>query len=84
VPGLHVYSRQGCHLCEVLIEELLPMLRGRLVVEVCDIDTRPDWRAKYDTRVPVVEYEDSLISEYPLDRRAISVLLESLSENPGE
>lgn len=60
------------------------MLRGRLAVEVCDIDTRPDWRAKYNIRVPVLEYEDSLISEYPLDREAISVLLESLSENPGE
>lgn len=71
-------------MCEVLVEELLPLLRGRLVVEVCDIDTRPDWRAKYNIRVPVVEYQDSLISEYPLDREAISVLLESLPENPGE
>ena len=84
MPKLRVYSRQGCHLCEVLVEELLPLLRGRLVVEVCDIDTRPDWRAKYNIRVPVVEYQDSLISEYPLDREAISVLLESLPENPGE
>jgi hypothetical protein len=71
-------------LCEVLIEELLPLLDGRLAVEVCDIDTCPDWRAKYDIRVPVVEYQDRLISEYPLDLGAISVLLESLSETPGE
>jgi hypothetical protein len=55
-----------------------------LVIEVCDIDTRPDWCAKYDIRVPVAEYEDRLISEYPLDREAISTLLESLSERPGE
>jgi len=84
VSSLRVYSRRGCHLCEVLIEELVPLVRGRLVVEVCDIDSRPAWRAKYDLRVPVAEYEDRLISEYPLDREAISVLLESLSENPGE
>ena len=25
---IDVYSRQGCHLCEVLIEELLPLVRG--------------------------------------------------------
>lgn len=62
----------------------MPLLGGRLVVEVCDIDTRPDWRAKYDIRVPVVEYQGRLISEYPLDLGAISVLLESLSETPGE
>lgn len=84
MSSLRVYSRQGCHLCEVLVEELLPLVRGRLVVEVCDIDTRPDWRAKYDIRVPVAEYEDRLISEYPLDREAIFALLESLSETSGE
>jgi len=60
------------------------MVRGRLSVEVCDIDTRPDWRAKYDIRVPVVEYDDRLISEYPLDGEAISMLLESLSDLPAE
>ena len=84
MSSLRVYSRRGCHLCEVLIEELAPLVRGQLVIEVCDIDTRPDWCAKYDIRVPVAEYEDRLISEYPLDREAISTLLESLSERPGE
>ena len=33
-------SRQDCHLCEVLIEELLPMIEGKLALEVRDIDTR--------------------------------------------
>ena len=75
---LRIYSRQGCHLCELLIEELLPMVRGRLATEVCDIDSRPDWRASYDIRIPVVEFEGTEISEYPLDREAISGLLESL------
>ena len=80
MSGLRVYSRQGCHLCELLIEELLPRVRGRLQVEVCDIDSRPDWQAKYGIRVPVVEFEDRLISEYPLDRDAISELLASLPD----
>lgn len=80
MPALRVYSRQGCHLCEVLIEELLPLVRGVLDVEVCDIDSRADWREKYDIRVPVVEYDDRLISEYPLDRTAITEVLASLRE----
>lgn len=54
------------------------MVRGRLATEVCDIDSRPDWRASYDIRIPVVEFEGTEISEYPLDREAISGLLESL------
>lgn len=84
MPALRVYSRQRCHLCDLLVEELLPLVRGTLDVEVCDIDTRPDWRTKYDVRVPVVEYEDRLISEYPLDRGAVSRLLESLPAAAGE
>ena len=75
---LRIYSRQGCHLCELLIEELLPMIRGRLETEISDIDTRPEWRERFDVRVPVVEFEGRVISEYPLDRQAVTKLLETL------
>ncbi len=84
MPALQVYSRQGCHLCDLLVEELLPLVRGTLVVEVRDIDSRADWQTKYDVRVPVVEFEDRLISEYPLDRGAVSRLLDTLSAAAGE
>ncbi len=84
MPALQVYSRQGCHLCDLLVEELLPLVRGTLVVEVHDIDSRADWQTKYDVRVPVVEFEDRLISEYPLDRGAVSRLLDTLSAAAGE
>lgn len=84
MPILHVYSRQGCHLCEVLIEQLLPLLRGAMDIEVRDIDSRADWLEKYDTRVPVVEYRDALISEYPLDLGAVAELLGGLPPEPIE
>ena len=79
MAALRVYSRQGCHLCEELIEALLPLVRGRLDVEVCDIDTRADWRERYDTRVPVVEYDGELVCQYHLDRDAIVSVLGSLT-----
>ena len=75
---LHVYSRQGCHLCEVLIEQLLPLTRGRIDVEVRDIDSRDDWRERFDVRVPVVAYGDDVICEYHLDRDALDGLLKRL------
>ena len=78
MTSLRVYSRQGCHLCEELIEELLPLVRGRLEVEVCDIDTREEWRRRYDTRVPVIEYDGELICQYHLDREALAGILGSL------
>lgn len=78
MPTLHVFSRRGCHLCEVLLDELLPMIRGVLQVEVRDIDSRADWRSAYHTRVPVVEFEGRLICEHRLDRAAIAGLRESV------
>lgn len=76
---LAVYSRRGCHLCEQLIEELLPIVRGRLEVVVHDIDSREDWRSKYDTQIPVVEYDGEPICQYHLDRDALARIL-SLNE----
>lgn len=74
------YTRAGCHLCEIMLEELLPLLRGRADVERCDIDSRPDWREKYDTRVPVIEFEGVLVSGYPLDHGAIRRFLARVPE----
>ena len=71
-----VYSRQGCHLCEQLIEDLMPLIRGRFDLEVCDVDTRDDWRDAYDTAVPVLEYDGKLVCQYHLDRDALAAILD--------
>ncbi len=68
---LQVYSRQGCHLCEALLEELLPVTRGKFEIEVLDVDTRPEWIETYGTRIPVVEYRGRCVCEYRLDIDAI-------------
>ena len=75
MPVIHVYSRPGCHLCEVLIEELLPLLHDRIELEVRNIDTNDAWRFEYDIRIPVVEYEGRVICEYQLDRTRIEELV---------
>ena len=69
---IDIYSRQGCHLCEVMIEELLPLVRGRFEIAVHDIDTREDWKKAYDTQIPVIEYDGELICQYHLDRQALT------------
>jgi len=73
---LDVYSRRGCHLCEVLIEQLLPLVRGRMQIEVHDIDARDDWREAYNDRIPVVEYRGRFVCQYTLDRDAVKALLD--------
>ena len=72
---IEVYSRQGCHLCELLIEELLPLVGHAFEVEIRDIDTRNDWAEAYDQRVPVVEYDGEVICQYHLDRQALDRIL---------
>lgn len=55
--SLIVYSRVGCHLCDEAIEllqlysTLLPPIRE------IDIDTDPELRKRFDTEVPVVEFD---------------------------
>lgn len=75
MPVLEVYTRRGCHLCELLIEELLDLTKGRLELDIRDIDSREDWREKYDVRVPVVRYDGEFICQYHLDREALTRIL---------
>ena len=77
-PGkgpLRVYSRQGCHLCEIMVEELLPLIRGRLDLEVVDIESRPEWLRDYGTRIPVLEFNSETVCEAKLDVPAIQRIL---------
>ena len=75
---IRVYSRPGCHLCELLIDELMPLIRGRLEFEVLDIDTSPEWKLQYGVRIPVVEYNGETVCEHHLDTAAIRTILENL------
>jgi len=75
---IRVYTRSGCHLCELLIEELLPLIRGRLELEVLDIDTSPEWSLKYGIRIPVVEYDGKAVCQHHLDTAAIRAILQTL------
>ena len=74
-PVLRVYSRPGCHLCEILIEALLPLIRGRLDLDVVDIESRSDWLRDYGTRIPVVEFNSKAVCQYKLDVAAIQSIL---------
>ncbi len=72
---VHYYTRRGCHLCEVMLEELLPLLRGRAKIETRDIDSNPVWHEKYNVRVPVLEFDGQWVSDYPLKVVAVESLL---------
>ena len=82
MPSIQVYSRPGCHLCEQLIEEIAPLLRGRARLEVLNIDSRPEWQEEYGARVPVVEIDGRCICEHRLDRAALHRVLSGSETEP--
>ena len=74
-PQLTVYSRPGCHLCEELIEALIPLVRGRATIAVQNIDDSPSLATAYGTRIPVVELNGRELCRYHLDADAILAAL---------
>lgn len=76
-----VYSRTGCHLCEIMIEELIPLLRGRAEIKVIDIDTHPELLETYDLRVPVLAVGEQEICEFRLDRAAAEAAMLQAGES---
>ncbi|MDH3620746.1 MAG: glutaredoxin family protein [Gammaproteobacteria bacterium] len=75
MKSLQVYSRQGCHLCEVLLGELAPLIDGKLKLEVRDIDNNREWHERWFMDIPVVEYEGAVICMHFLDHDAITGIL---------
>jgi len=58
-----LYSKPGCHLCD----DARGLLDGwGIEYEVVDSDPR------YDLRVPVVELDERLIAEAPIDENALA------------
>lgn len=65
-----VYSRIGCHLCDV-VKETLVELQGKadFTWREIDIDTDPDLRQKFNEEVPVVFIDGRKAFKYRMDAR---------------
>ncbi|HUB28534.1 MAG TPA: glutaredoxin family protein [Terracidiphilus sp.] len=65
-----VYSRKGCHLCDV-VKETLSQLEGDADFEwhEVDIDGDPELRVKYNDEVPVVFVDGRKSFKYRMDGR---------------
>jgi hypothetical protein len=75
-----VYSRQGCHLCEQLLEELEPLCRGKATIVVEDIDTRPEWAEKYGSLIPVLSVNGAEVCHHFLNRQRVLDVLAAAAD----
>jgi glutaredoxin len=67
-PEVTVYSRQGCHLCDVVKEQLARLQqRAAFTWREIDIDSDPALLARYNDEVPVVFLDGRKAFKYHLD-----------------
>ena len=65
-----VYSREGCHLCDI-VKDTLTRMEGKAHFQwrEVDIDTDPELQQKYNEEVPVVFIDGRKAFKYRMDER---------------
>ena len=72
-----VYSREGCHLCEVVKETLIQAERyADFQWSELDIDTDPQLRQRFNDEVPVVFIDGRKTFKYRMDKHQFLRALE--------
>jgi glutaredoxin len=65
-----VYSRKGCHLCEVVKESLTKLSRrGGFSWQEVDVDSDSELRRQFNDEVPVVFIDGRKAFKYRMDER---------------
>jgi glutaredoxin len=65
-----VYSRKGCHLCELVKESLTKLSRrGGFTWQEVDVDSDGELRRKFNDEVPVVFIDGHKAFKYRMDER---------------
>ncbi len=73
-----VYSRAGCHLCDVVKQQLARWgARADFTWREIDIDADPELRQRYNDEVPVVFIDGRKAFKYHLNERDFLRRLES-------
>lgn len=65
-----LYTRKGCHLCEIVKESLVKLQRrGGFLWREVDVDTDEQLRREYNDQVPVVFIDGRKAFKYHMDER---------------
>jgi len=65
-----VYSRKGCHLCEIVKESLVKLQkRGGFTWREVDVDSNAETRRLYNDEVPVVFINGRKAFKYRMDEQ---------------
>ena len=65
-----VYTRKGCHLCEIVKESIVKLARsGGFVWQEVDVDGDDQLRRQFNDEVPVVFIDGRKAFKYHMDER---------------
>jgi glutaredoxin len=75
-----VYSRPGCHLCEVALEAIVALRSEGYRFELREVDIESDEALlrSHLERIPVVEVEGAVVSELLLDKTGLRARLDTV------
>jgi hypothetical protein len=78
-PRFLLYSREGCHLCERMAEDLAGVLAGsEFAIERVDVDADPATRARWGHKIPVLLLDNELVCHGSLDAEEVHKALARL------
>ena len=86
LAGLDVtlYSRPGCHLCEVAKAQIAPLLRGAgAVLREVNIDSDPLLRSRHDFDVPVIFLGSRKVAKHRVDLKQFGRQLADAARGEG-
>ena len=67
-----IYSRQGCHLCDVMKDELEAMTLSKTnTIKLVDIDNDPALKKRFNDQIPVLFVNDVEICHYKLNKKKL-------------
>jgi glutaredoxin len=80
-----VYSRPGCHLCELALAEIVALHADgyRFELREVDIESEESLLRRMLERIPVVEVDGEPVSELVLDRGALRARLDTVGGDDG-
>jgi glutaredoxin len=81
-PQVILYSRKGCHLCEVVKESLAKLSRRtQFTLQEIDVDSDLNLRRQFTDEVPVVFINGQKAFKYRMDEKEFLKKLEARQVN---
>ena len=79
MPQLILYYREGCHLCEAMLQALRGLqLRLEFELRLVDVDRDAELQRRYDEWVPVLFLGEREVCHYYLDEQLLLQALDRL------